>query len=375
MTRSDGFEIIVVGGGIAGASLAYSLTRRGIADVLVLEREEQPGYHATGRSASVLDEADPNPTVRLLKVQGARFLRQPPPGFTEHPLVDNAGVMLLYSGSDWAAIQTVIPEMERAGTRIDLLDREAAVARIPVLEPGQFDGGIFLPEDGHIDVNELLSGYLRHAAAAGVELRVGTEVTGVLVERGRCVGVDTADGPLRARWVVDAAGAWVGVLGQMAGAAPIRFTPHRRTAITFDPPAGLDVRHWPLVADETHGCYFTPESGGLMASPMDRDPMAPCDARPDELGVAQTIDKLTRMAPSLVPRAIRRKWAGLRTFADDDGFVVGPDPTLPGFFWLGGQGGSGIITSAAVGAIAADLLCDGRTDRFDVRLIAPDRFR
>jgi D-arginine dehydrogenase len=122
------------------------------------------------------------------------------------------------------------------------------------------------------------------------------------------------------------------------------------------------------------GLYFKPESGVLMASPMDQDPSPPCDARPTEEAVAAVADKLARMAPPLTPRAIRHKWAGLRTFSPDRVPVVGADPRLPGFFWLAGQGGVGIETSPALGAIAADLLVDGRTERFDAALLAPIRF-
>jgi len=154
----------------------------------------------------------------------------------------------------------------------------------------------------------------------------------------------------------------------------VELTPYRRTIITFAAPKGLDVRGWPLCADLSHGLYFAPESSGLMASPMDEDPMEPCDARPDELVVAQTIERLKQLTPRLVPGSVSRKWAGLRTFAPDQAMVVGEDPVVKGFFWLSGQGGSGIETSGAVGRIASDLIMDGRTELMDAELISPLRF-
>ena len=131
---------------------------------------------------------------------------------------------------------------------------------------------------------------------------------------------------------------------------------------------------WPLVADYTHKLYFAPESRGLLASPMDEDPVEPCDAHPDELVIAQTIDRLKTLAPSLVPRSLRRTWAGLRTFAPDQSYIIGEDPLVEGFFWVAGQGGSGIETSPAVGQIAAELLTDGHTDLVDAEIFSPARF-
>lgn len=375
MVNREHFDIVIIGGGIAGASLAYFLASRGHGDLLILEREEQPGYHATGRSASVAEEVDSIPTTRLLKVLGTRFLREPPAGFADSPLLDETGILMLYAGEEWREIERLAPIMERDGTKVELLSNAEVMAEFPVLAAQHFDGGLHLPEDGRIDVHALLSAYLRHAARGGAVLRARAEVTGIMVERGRCAGVVTRAGEIGARCVVNAAGAWAGRVAELAGATPIAITPKKRTVITFAPPPDLEVARWPLVANETHHLYFAPESGGLLASPMDQTPTEPCDARPDEITIAETIEKIERMAPPLRPRSLRHKWAGLRTFAPDDGFVVGEDPILPGFFWLAGQGGAGIVTSPAIGAIAADLLIDGSTDRLDASLLSPSRFR
>jgi D-arginine dehydrogenase len=367
------FDVIIIGGGIAGASLAYFLAERGVTDVLLLEREEQPGHHATGRSAATLAELDPVPAVQQLKALGARFLREPPPGFAAQPLLRASGVLGLLDAPLWDLIGEAAPSVREAGIRVELLSRAETIERLPALA-GTFSGAVWLPDSGRIDVHELLSGYLRHARARGLTQRCGMTVEGVRVEGGRCTGVRTTAGELRARWVVDAAGAWAGSLARTAGATPIALVPHRRTIVTFDIADQPGLADWPMVQSFAEQLYFAPESGGMLASPMDEDPVEPCDARPSELRIAEAMERLGRVAPRLVPRAIRRAWAGLRTFAPDRIPVVGEDCRLSGFFWLAGQGGSGIETSPALGAIAADLLVDGATRRFDAGALAPARF-
>jgi D-arginine dehydrogenase len=371
---SDDFEAVIIGCGIAGASMAYFLSQRGMTDILILERESQPGYHATGRSAAVLVEFDLVQPILQLKLLGARFLRNPPSGFSENPLLRQSGILILFQGSLWEQVLAMVPGLRQSGVTVDVLSQEKTVLRMPVVSSMNFDGALLLPEDGHIDVNELLWGYLKQARARGAILRCGEEVTGITVEGGRCTGVQTPSGAYRSPWVVNAAGAWAGKIGDMVGPSPIQVTPHRRTIVTFKAPEGLAVQQWPLVADLSHHLYFSPESAGLMASPMDQDPMPPCDVRPDELGVALAVERLGQLVPSLVPRSIVHKWAGLRTFALDQIMVIGEDPNVKGFFWLAGQGGAGIETSPAVGRIAADLIADGRTDLVDATIYSPNRF-
>jgi D-arginine dehydrogenase len=369
------FDVIIVGCGIAGASLAHFLGERGVSDVLILEREEQPGYHASGRSAAVLLEIDAIPAALAFKRLAAPFLREPPPGFAERALLEPSGILVLLQGLAWEVVEKAVPGFAATGVAIEALSPSEVLDRIPVLAPGFCDGGVLLPESGHIDVHELLSSYLRHARRRGAELRTNVKVEGIAVERGRCVGVVTSSGEIRARRVVNAAGAWAGEIARLAGAAPIPMSPLRRTAITFASPEGVEARDWPMVGNESHRLYFTPEGDGLLASPMDEEPSPPCDARPDDLGVALTVDRLEKQAPGLAPRTLRRKWAGLRTFSPDRGFVVGEDPLVKGFFWLAGQGGCGIETSPGVGRVAAELIVDGRTELVDSAFTDPARFR
>ncbi len=373
MSDKSSFEVVIVGGGIAGASVAYFLAERGLTDYVILERENQPGYHSTGRSAATLVEFDPNPTVQRLKAIGGNFLRNPSAGFAENPLLQRSQVMFVFRDSMLHELPGVIARLGTDGVSFELLSRTQAVAHVPVLELGESERAILLTDDGRIDVHELLSSYLRHARRRA-QLRTNCEVRSVIIEGGRCRGVFTNSGELRARWVVDAAGAWAGEIASLAGAAPIVLEPRRRTIVTFEPPQQIDVSRWPFVISELDQLYFAPESGGLLLSPMDQEPMRPCDAQPDDVVIAGAIERLRRFAPRLVPRSLKRKWSGLRTFSPDSVPVVGEDPLVRGFFWLAGQQGFGIESSPALGQIAADLIARGSSAIFDSHTLSPARF-
>jgi len=374
MGDRSSFEVVIVGAGIAGASLAHFLAERGLTKVLLLERETQPGYHATGRSAASLVELDPNLTVQALKVLGGRFLRNPPEGFCENPVLRQSAIMVLFREPMPQVIRNSVANLEQLGVRLELLSVAAALAQVPELSADRVSGAVLLPDDGRIDVHELLSSYLRHARKRGVTIWLGAEVRGIRIDRGRCSGVITDEGEIGARWVVDAAGAWAGNVANLIGAAPIKLEPRRRTIITFVGPDGIDISRWPFVISDADHLYFAPESGGLLLSPMDEVPFEPCDPRPDDLIIAQAMQRLAALAPRLVPRSIQRKWAGLRTFSPDGVAVVGEDPMVKGFFWLAGQAGYGIETSPAIGQIAADLIVQGKTDLFDQAALASSRF-
>lgn len=374
MDSRKSYEVIIVGGGIAGAALAYFLTARGIGEVLLLERESTPGQHSTGRSAASLVEFDSNPVVEQLKLIGGRFLRNLPAGFSENPILTRSGIMILFREPIAPALRGAIDGLERGGARFEMLSASDAIQRVPALSPSRFDGAVLLTEDGRIDVHEYLTSYLRGARSRGATVTTGAEVRGFLVEQGRCAGVHTDQGTIRARWIVNAAGAWGGKIAEMAGASPIKLQPKRRTIVTFAGPADMDFAGWPFVVFDADHIYFAPESGGFLLSPMDEDPLEPCDPQPDDLVIARAMERLKRLAPRLVPRTLQRKWSGLRTFSPDGVLVVGEDPKLPGFFWLAGQGGYGIETSGAYARIAADLIADGKTDIFDTSLLSPARF-
>jgi D-arginine dehydrogenase len=374
MNADREYEVIIIGGGIAGASFAYFLTERGIGDVLLVEKEETAGYHATGRSAALSLRFQLDRTVQQLVLGGARFLKDPPPGFCENPLLCPFGVLLIFTGETWPAVPELASIFRGQGVLIELLSPRQATDMVGVLNVDSFAGAAFLPEEGSIDVHELLMSYLRNARRRGAEIRYGCGVSGVLCENGRCRGIVTPGGKVRSRWVVNAAGAWAGRIAELASAAAIELTPLRRCAVTFSPPRGIDPSGWPMVGSEDLKLYFKPEAGDLMMSPMDEVRSEPCDARPDDLTIAQGMERLRMLAPGIVPHALKSRWAGLRTFSPDRVPVVGPDPNLPGFFWHAGQGGTGIETSPELARVSVDLFLDGKTEGIDPKPLSPNRF-
>lgn len=368
-------EVVIVGAGAAGLSLAYFLARYDCTDVVVVERESQPARHASGRSAATLVEFDVQPVIRRLKILGGRFLRRPPADFAEQPLLEARGVLSLFPEDQWDWLRRHRDGLAAEGLPLELLDPVAASARVDsILNPSCFAGAAWAPQDGFIDVHELLGAYARHARRAGIRIQFHERVVKVHRKGGRCEEVETDRRRIRCRCVVNAAGAWVGEVGAAAGALPIPFVPRRRCLVLLPFPPGLDARRWPLVWSEAQRVYFRPETTGVLFCPMDEEPMPPCDPSPDDVVIAQGLERLRALAPRLVPSSLGTRWAGLRTFAPDEIPVVGEDPVVRGFFWLAGQGGCGIETSPALGDIAARLLLGRDCESFDPAPLSPQRF-
>jgi D-arginine dehydrogenase len=354
-------DVIVIGAGIAGASIAAEIAAG--SRVVLLEREQQPGYHTTGRSAALFTETYGAEVKRALSRASRPFLLRPPPGFTATPLLAPRGTLLAATTSQLAKLRQVADECLSLVDNLQWLEGAEVRARVPCFTQAQIAAGLLEPDAMDIDVHALHFGYLRQFAARGGTLVNNAEVR-ALDWRGGAWQVSTSAGEFRAGRIVNAAGAWADHVGRLAGAKPIGLVPMRRTAITFDPPAGADIGGWPAVIDVDEQWYFKPDAGRLLASPADETPSAPCDAQPDEYDVALAVDRLGRATTLQVPRIVAR-WAGLRSFVEDRLLVVGFDPRVPHFFWLAGQGGHGIQTSPAVSRLAAALL-DGRPVPADI---------
>jgi len=324
--------------------------------VVVVERESVPGYHTTGRSAATFTESYGPLAVRRLASASRAFFMDPPEGFAEHPLTAHRGLLFPARADQTASLEAAHAELLAGGETVARLEAEAVCEMVPVIRPDYVTAALHVPGARDIDVAALHQGFLRAARGAGAAVLSDAEVTAIARENGRW-RVATKAGEVTARVLIDAAGAWADAVAGLAGVAPVGLEPKRRTALTIEAPEGLDVAAWPLVIDIDEQFYFKPEAGRLLVSPADETPMPPCDVQPDELDVARAIDRLMR-ATTIEVRRVLRRWAGLRSFVPDHLPVIGWDTEAPGFFWLAGQGGVGIMTAPAAGRLVAALALD-----------------
>lgn len=352
MTQSDhSADFIVIGAGIAGASVAYWLAPHG--RVIVLERESQPGYHSTGRSAALYMASYGSAQVRALTRASLGFFTSPPAGFGDHPLLSPRGALMVATADQ-------MPELEAHWAMLAPLNPQAvrwtaaeACARVPVLRPERVAGAVYEPDAADMDVHAIHEGFLRGVRHHGGQVACDAAVESLQRRDGQWE-VRAGGRTWRAPVVLNAAGAWADEVGQRAGVRPIGLTPMRRSAFVFPAPTGVKAADWPLVFGAAEDWYIKPDAGVLLGSPANADPVPPQDVQPEELDIAMAIHRIGEMTTLNVSRPIRT-WAGLRSFVADGGLVGGFDPQAEGFFWVAAQGGYGIQTSPAMGEACAAL--------------------
>lgn len=359
------FDIAIVGAGIAGASIAAELGAH--ARVVVLEGEDIPGYHSTGRSAAFWEECYGGPQLVPLTLASGHFLR-------EGGFLKQRGALYLARAKDESKVADFVERFAESGAVFERIGKPQIEAIVPGILP-DWDRAVWEPGCADIDVAALHAHYLALARKHKVEIRCRARVAGIVHDDGWKINL--ADGQeIRARTLVNAAGAWADEIAGMAGVAPKGIQPFRRTVaqLRVDPPPPGDL---PLCLDISGTFYFKPESGRLWLSPHDETPSPPVDAAPEEIDVAHAIDRLQRVADWKV-LAVERKWAGLRSFAPDRLPIYGRDPAHPDFFWFAGQGGFGIQTAPAAARLASQLLLDQSRDAMtagiDSATFSPARF-
>ncbi|MDX0542185.1 FAD-dependent oxidoreductase [Sinorhizobium medicae] len=371
------YDIVIIGGGIAGLSLAYFLSPH--RSVAVLEREEAIGYHSTGRSAAeFVLRYNASEICALARISKA-FFHRPPEGFSDVPLLRQRGGVMIASAEKLQRFEKLLAE-ERAFTpEIERLTKDEAIARVPILKAEYVAASFYDPNFWDIEVENLLQGYVKGARRNGCEILERQEILAAQ-HHGPAWLLRTAGGEIGAKIVVNAAGAWADPVATLFGVKPAGIVPHRRTAITVDLPAGVDAANLPEINEIDEDFYMKPEGGRLLASPADATPCEPSDVQPEEIDVAWAAHYVEEATTIKVQR-IAKSWAGLRSFSPDRLPVIGFAAERPDFFWLAGQGGYGILTSPALGALAASLLTgtappEGfRADGLDPSVFDPRRFR
>jgi D-arginine dehydrogenase len=346
------FDVAIIGGGIAGAGLAYFLGQD--QRVVLLEQESALGTHTTGRSAALYTQTYGNAEIRALTVASKAFFDAPPAGFASYPLLTPRGVLLIGRTDQREAVEREVAAAQKLTPHARLVSGSEAVALSPALKPDYIDAACYEPDAMDIDVDAMMQGYLAGARKNGVEVWLDAAVRD-LAQLNSGWRLETAKGPVDAGIIVNASGAWATPIAAMAGALAIQVTPKRRTAFLVAAPEISGFANSAATIDVDEQFYFKPDAGLALLSPADETPVEPHDAFAEEIDIAIGADRV-QTAASIPINQINHSRAGLRCFTDDKTPVVGFDYDAPGFFWLSGQGGYGIQTSPAMSMLAAALI-------------------
>ena len=373
----DNFDAIIIGSGMTGASVAFELAKH--ANVLLLERESDTGYHSTGRSAAVYIPTygfDQLP-LRVLSVCSYDFFINPPRGFCSEPLVRKRGLLWISDEANKNQLETKFSEMQHAEVPVQWVDRISLNKLAPSLAKDYSSCAIYDPAVADIDVHVLHSSYLKGLIAQKGRLEKNIQIRSIERSKDEWT-VSSEHASFRAPILVNAAGAWVDEVAELAGVEPIGISPLRRTAVLVDAPSQTDFDKYPVIADINYQFYFKPEGGLVLVSPSDESPSLPCDAQPEEIDIAYAVEYAEKALGVRVEK-VHSSWAGLRNFVSDRLPVIGFDRASPGFFWLAGQGGHGIQTAPAQSRLAAKLLLnedipeDIKEMGLSKEMVSPDR--
>lgn len=365
------FDFVIVGAGIAGASLAAELSQH--ASVLVIEAEAQPGYHATGRSVAFWTESYGGPDIQPLTTASGIFLANPPSDFVDEPIITPRGALHIGKASDHRFVADLLQDFGDSIVSLEAKDQPFIAAHIPGIR-SNWDQAIWEPDCCDINVAKLQAAYLRKAKSAGVKLLCNAALRQAAFSAGAW-HVETAGGNFAAKTLINAAGAWADDVAKRAGVPPIGITPMRRTVLQLAVEPAVSPM-LPLVIALDGSFYFKPDAGKIWLSPHDETPLLPCDVAPEEMDIAIAIERFQAVVDWRITK-LDHAWAGLRSFASDRLPVIGHDPNIPEFFWFAGQGGFGIQTAPACAHVAVSLICDNVAAPLNVvrDKYLPNRFR
>jgi D-arginine dehydrogenase len=348
-------DFLIVGGGIAGLSAAARLAQHG--RVVVIEAEEAPGYHSSGRSVTFSHYGIGNETVRGLTSWSRGFFQRPPEDFSEVPLSKRTPALFFAREETRPELEALYEKTERLTETLTWLDEAGMKALCPVLKTGEGGAVAAFADSGglKLDPHALLQGYIRAVRSHGGEVATGQRIATIEPSGDGWSVVSQSGSRWSAPVLVNAAGSWADGVAALAGVRPLGLEPKRRTIIVLDPPPELDVSGWAFTKYVVDEFYMLPDAGRLLASPVDEVPSDPCDCQPEEYDIALAAYRVEEFTTLTVQR-IASRWAGLRTFTADRVPTAGFAPDAPGFFWLAGQGGYGLQTAPAMAEISAALI-------------------
>ncbi|MBT0959375.1 FAD-binding oxidoreductase [Alphaproteobacteria bacterium KMM 3653] len=333
------FDFLIIGAGIAGASAAAELAPHG--STLIVEAEDAPGYHATGRSAAMFLENYGNAVVCALNSASA-------PSHHDMGILSKRAFLLLGTEGQDSAFAA-----EAEGFDAKEISIPEAQRLLPILNPETATRAALYSDAFDLDTDLMLQTYLRRAKAAGAQLVTKARITAITRKQGLW-HVTAGDQTWQAAKIINAAGAWADTVAQIAGIAPLGIQPLRRSMARLAAPGGHDVSNWPFVDALGESWYAKPDAGGLIVSPSEEEPMPPQDAWADDMVIAEALYRYSAYVTEEPTRPLAT-WAGLRSFAPDRALVIGPDGAEPDFIWCAGQGGYGFQTAPAAARLTADL--------------------
>ena len=355
------YDFLIIGGGIAGVSLAAQLAAQG--HTLLLEAEPVLAHHASGRSAALYEPHYGKPTVVALSLASGDDFRAMP------GVLSPRGLMIVAQEHEAELFHAECAAME-----MTLISVDQAIAQVPILNPSKLAHAAIAEHAWDIDTDLLLQGYARGARRQGAEILPNSRVTAI-ARLPKGWQVTTATGTHIARILINAAGAWVDQIANLAGLKPLGFQPLRRSMARIPAPGGRDTSRWPMIFGVGETWYAKPDAGALIVSPAEEHAMDPHDAWADDMVLAEGLARYEDMVTEPVTRLLSN-WAGLRTFSPDRVPVIGYAPSEPAFFWLAGQGGYGFQTAPAAAKLAASLITGNTPDLNEdlVAALSPARF-
>ena len=354
-------DILVIGGGIAGISAAARLS--GDAQVTVIEGEKALGYHASGRSAALIEENYGAPSVQALNKATIGYLR-------DGGYLSPRGLMIIADRHEEEAFYSDLAHMG-----VEQISPDDALRLVPILAAERIAFAGYHADAHDIDTDRLLQDFAKELRRNGGQIDTGHPVTAI-TRNGDMWEVTAGAQTYHAKKLVNAAGAWADQIAILAGVAPLGITPFRRSMARIAAPGGYDLSRWPMFLGVGETGYAKPDAGALLISPAEEDPTDPHDAWADDMVLAEGLERYQNMVAVPLTKPIAT-WAGLRSFAPDRTLVLGPDPADPDFIWSAGQGGYGFQTSAAASQLVADLTLGNTPSLPDtvVAALRPDRLR
>src|SRR5271166_666969 len=356
-------EVVIVGGGIVGYSIAWHLTEAGCRNVLMVERESYQGKGSTGKSMGGVRAQFATPVNIQMSLYSIPFYA----AFEERlglpaDYRPQGYLFVATRPSHFDYLRTNQALQRSLGlTQVRMLTREEIVGIVPQLRSDDVLGGSFCPTDGFVDPYSVMVGFTTHACEQGTTLWRSTEVTGILRDNGRITGVETTRGPVSTRVVVNATGPWAAQTAALAG-VKLAVEPLRRMLVPTEPFDGVS-HAIPMVVDMTNGFHFRPESLGFLLAWNDPEetPGYKTDFEPSF--IEKVLVRAADRVPCFENLAVnpKRAWAGLYEMSPDHHAIIGPIDEVPGFFCANGFSGHGVMHAPATGKIIRDLFPHGRT--------------